>query len=105
VGKQPAHRYSSAAVLADDLQRFLAGEPIRARSLTVLERIGRTVSYSGAPDVMRSRGVVVLAMSPTPVLVQLALFLVFGGWPSYPLICAVVGMTIASVCIAGFFWP
>jgi serine/threonine protein kinase len=102
--KAPAHRYASAEALADDLQRFLAGEPISARRLTVLETIGRTVGYSGAPDAMRSRGSVVLAISPLPLLVQLALFLAFGGLPSYPLICAVVGMTIAATIIPSFFW-
>jgi serine/threonine-protein kinase len=103
--KEPAHRYPSAEAMADDLQRFLAGEPISARSLTLLQMIGRTIRYSGAPDTMRSRGAVVLAMSPAPVLVQLFLFLIFGGWPSYPLICAVVGMTIATIFITSFFWP
>lgn len=39
--KAPSQRYESARALADDLQRYLAGEPISARRLGLTRRLGR----------------------------------------------------------------
>lgn len=39
--REPQHRYSTAGELADDLDRFLAGMPIRARRVSSLERMRR----------------------------------------------------------------
>jgi serine/threonine-protein kinase len=38
--KDPARRYPTAAALADDLDRFLAGEPITVRRQAALHRVG-----------------------------------------------------------------
>jgi serine/threonine-protein kinase len=39
--KDPARRYASAATLADELERFLAGEPLQARPVRTWERCRR----------------------------------------------------------------
>jgi YD repeat-containing protein len=43
LAKGPARRYSSAAELADDLDRFLAGDAVRARPAPTWERTARVV--------------------------------------------------------------
>ncbi|MFO0889432.1 MAG: protein kinase [Isosphaeraceae bacterium] len=41
IERDPGHRYSTAAELAADLQRFLDDEPIRARQISAAERLVR----------------------------------------------------------------
>src|SRR5262249_36772692 len=41
IEREPAQRYGSAGELAEDLTRFLDDQPIRARRLTLAERLGR----------------------------------------------------------------
>jgi serine/threonine protein kinase len=47
--KDPRRRYASALALAEDLTRFLAGEPIRARSMSRAERVGRWCQRNPVP--------------------------------------------------------
>jgi WD40 repeat protein/serine/threonine protein kinase len=47
--KDPARRYGGAAELAEDLARFLAGEPIRARTPSTLDRCVKFARLHRAP--------------------------------------------------------
>jgi len=50
--KDPRRRYASAADLADDLDRWLAGEPIRARPVGPLVQLGRWIQRKPAVAVL-----------------------------------------------------
>jgi WD40 repeat protein/tRNA A-37 threonylcarbamoyl transferase component Bud32 len=63
--KDPAKRYASAAALADDLQRFLDGQPIQARPLGRLERLRRWVRRR--PLLASLAAIVVLALAGAAV--------------------------------------
>ncbi len=41
IAREPSARYATAAALADDLQRFVEGRPIKARRTSVAERVVR----------------------------------------------------------------
>ncbi len=60
LNKVPARRYSSAEDLADDLRRFQAGEPIRARAVGAAERTWKWARRR--PALTALLGVVLLAM-------------------------------------------
>jgi WD40 repeat protein len=47
--KEPQQRYGSAALLADDLERWLAGEPIQARPIGRLEKTRRWIRRNPIP--------------------------------------------------------
>ena len=60
--KSPANRYRTAADLADDLQRFLKGEPIAARAATPLEQLVSWARRNPLPTTLAVGGIVMLAL-------------------------------------------
>ncbi|SFH80432.1 serine/threonine-protein kinase [Planctomicrobium piriforme] len=60
--KSPDHRYRTAGELADDLRRFLRGEPITARSATPLEQLVSWARRNPLPTTLAIGGVAMLAI-------------------------------------------
>lgn len=61
--RDPAERYASAAVLAEDLRRFLAGEPIRARRPSLLRLAWRFVRRHRVSSVLAAFIAVLAALT------------------------------------------
>jgi serine/threonine-protein kinase len=61
LSKAPPRRYASAAALAEDLGRFLRGEPIAARRAGPLERLARWARRRPAAAVLLSAALLVAA--------------------------------------------
>jgi tetratricopeptide (TPR) repeat protein len=78
--KDPAKRYASALEFADDLGRWLSGEPIRARAVSSSERAWRWVKRNRlVAGLLGSLGIVLV--SATLISVSLA-YIAFSGWRS-----------------------
>jgi serine/threonine protein kinase len=67
--KEPRHRYHSASELADDLQSFLRGGPIKARPRGTVEKVWRWIRDHPAPSGLVAAGV----LTPVVALIILSL--------------------------------
>jgi hypothetical protein len=96
--KSPPDRYSGADALAADLRAYLDGEPITARSLTALEKIGRAILHRGYDDRVRPYSTTVFFLAPMCLLSHLAAYGLFHASASFPWIVTVVS-AVTVVCL------
>jgi serine/threonine-protein kinase len=100
----PGQRYASAEALAEDLQRYLDGEPIRARSLTLVDHVVRALSHSQVEAPLSTMSTTVLLSAPLPFLAHLLVFLLFRRGPYYPAAEMAVTMGLLVVMLTLIFW-
>jgi hypothetical protein len=81
--KSPQRRYSSAAELANDLNRFLHGDPIEAHSATLLDQVARTISHHSFDERFRGFADRLLLFAPIPLVVHLLAFAAVAGKSYY----------------------
>lgn len=92
--KQPKRRYASAADLADDLMLFLRGDLIRARSLTFLDHVARTITHHGFDARFRDLANRMLFIGPIPLIVHLIAYYFLVGKTYFA-----VGMVTTTGCL------
>jgi hypothetical protein len=83
--KDPRRRYASAEDLAEDLDRYLSGEAIGARSFNMLDRLLSTLERSQHDVDFHSWSTMLLSFAPIVLVSHLATFLLVekelpGGW-------------------------
>lgn len=82
--KSPDRRYRSAGDLAEDLRRFLEGEPISVRSVNLLDRLTRSLTHSRDDQELKAWGSVLLWFAPLVFLAEVGIFLHALDGPPYP---------------------
>ena len=100
--KDPANRYTSALTLADDLQRYLAREPISARSANLLDRLSRTLGHSHLGSEFFIWSIILFYFAEVTVLAEVGLFTLISA--HCPLIWIALMQAAQFLMMALPFW-
>lgn len=100
--KDPEARYASAEDLGADLQRFLEGDSISARSVNVLERMARSLERDNRSADFSAWSSMLLAIAAVVLIEHVAVFsFIWSGMPR-GFVTAVRGVQLASIGL--LFW-
>jgi tRNA A-37 threonylcarbamoyl transferase component Bud32 len=100
--KDPRRRYASAAALADDLGRFLAGEAISARSLNLMDRIASTLGRSQYDVQFGAYGMMLFGFAAVVLLTEAAVTAII--LTNQPLILLPLAQVGRLVALGLLFW-
>jgi len=100
--KDPRRRYPSAEALAEDLDRFLAGEPIAARSLNLVDRMAALLERSQYDVQFGAYANLLFWFAAIVLLVEGALTAVY--WLEAPIAWVPAIQTARVVLFVGVFW-
>ena len=98
--KEPGRRYATAGELADDLRRFLAGEPIAAREDGIGSQLARLIGRTELDARVHRLGVTALWLSPVGLVPQLVVWAIWRREAYYPII-ALSTLMAAIVLVIG----
>jgi hypothetical protein len=102
--KDPSRRFATAGKLADDLDRFLHGEPVEARAATPIDRLFDALSRSEHDRQLRPWGSAVLLLAPAIGIPTMAVTGLALWAPQLVKFLFVVGMAVVLLSLATAFW-
>jgi eukaryotic-like serine/threonine-protein kinase len=102
--KDARGRYPTALALAEDLERYLRGDPISARSLNVLDRLGRTLERDNYLGEFHTWGTMLLVFAGIVLAEHLVVAALTWQGPPYPRGWIVLARSLQFVAMAGVFW-
>jgi len=100
--KAPEMRYASAEELGEDLQRFLNGDTITARSFNVLDRIARTLEHDTKTADFSAWSSMLLAMAAVVFVEHVLVF--FLVWFERDKTLINIARFLQFVTLAAMFW-
>jgi tRNA A-37 threonylcarbamoyl transferase component Bud32 len=102
--KNPAERYPSSAALAQDLDRFLRGEAIAARTTSLWDQAARLLRHRQVDMNWGAWAKLLLCLAPVPLLVQVPVLVIFQDRPEYPAVAIGVSLVTVIIVIALLFF-
>jgi hypothetical protein len=102
--KDPKNRYASAGEVADDLERFLGGESIHARSFNVIDRLARALGRGHHDVEFSGWGTMMLVLAAIMVAEELVVFLLLLPGPPYPTGWGILLRFVQFVLVGLVFW-